>query len=453
MSKENKGVKKYLTFTFGCQMNEHDSEHIAGILEGIGYTPADSQEDADIIVLNTCCVRETAENKVFGLLGRLGKLKKQKPGLVLCLGGCMSQQEHMGKRIKHRFPYVDVVFGTHNVHQLPELIARAGDEGRQVIDVWAESRGVVEDVPLKRQHGVRAWVSITYGCNNFCTYCIVPYVRGRERSREPGAIIGEVEALGREGYKDVTLLGQNVNSYGRDLEGGADFASLLAAVNEINGIYRIRFMTSHPRDFCDKLVAAVANLSKVCEHIHLPVQAGSNKVLRQMNRGYTREYYLELVDKIKTAVPGVALTTDIMVGFPGETDADFADTVDLVQRVEFESAFTFVYNKRQGTPAARMADQVPDEVKSARIQELIELQNSITLRKNGAEMGKVLECLVEGPSRTNKDLMGARTRTGKIVVYRGAPEQTGMFLPLRITGYSLTHLDGEVVPQTNTMEV
>lgn len=449
MSKENKGVKKYLTFTFGCQMNEHDSEHIAGILEGIGYTPADSQEDADIIVLNTCCVRETAENKVFGLLGRLGRLKKQKPGLVLCLGGCMSQQEHMGKRIRERFPYVDVVFGTHNVHQLPELVARAREERRQVIEVWADSRGVVEDVPLKRQNGVRAWVSITYGCNNFCTYCIVPYVRGRERSRQPEAIISEVQELGRAGYKDVTLLGQNVNSYGRDLAGGMDFADLLQEINRVPGIERIRFMTSHPRDFCDKLVAAVANLSKVCEHIHLPVQAGSNNILKQMNRGYTREYYLELVERIRKAVPGVALTTDIMVGFPGETDTDFAETVDLVQRVEFESAFTFVYNKRRGTPAARMTEQVPAEVKSARIQELIELQNSITLRKNRAEVGKVMECLVEGPSRTNRELMGARTRTGKIVVYSGTPEQTGMLLPLRITGYSLTHLEGEVIPDIN----
>lgn len=453
MSINGESPKKYLIITFGCQMNEHDSEHIAGVLEGIGYTPADNQDDADIIVLNTCCVRETAENKVFGLLGRLGKLKKQKTGLILCLGGCMSQQEHMGPRIKERFRYVDVVFGTHNIHQLPVLIEQAMDERRQVIKVWPDSRGVVEDVPARRQQGVRAWVSITYGCNNYCTYCIVPYVRGRERSRAPEAIIGEVGTLGREGYKDITLLGQNVNSYGRDQSDGMDFADLLSAVNDIDGVERIRFMTSHPRDFCDKLVEAVAKLPKVCEHIHLPFQAGSNNILRLMNRGYTREYYLELVDKIKSAVPDVALTTDIMVGFPGETDADFADTVDLVQRVEFESAFTFIYNKRKGTPAARMADQVPDEVKSARIQELIELQNGITLRKNGAEVGKVVECLVEGPSRTNKNLMGARTRTGKIVVYRGVLEQTGMLLPLRITGYSLTHLNGDVLPENNTMEV
>jgi len=453
MSINNKSPEKYFIFTFGCQMNEHDSEHIAGVLEGIGYTPAEHQDEADVIVLNTCCVRETAENKVFGLLGRLGKQKKQRPGLILCLGGCMSQQAHMGSRIKDRFRYVDVVFGTHNIHQLPELIARAVEERHQVIEVWPDSRGVLEDVPAKRQQGVRAWVSITYGCNNFCTYCIVPYVRGRERSRTPEAVIDEVAALGRDGYKDITLLGQNVNSYGKDRSAAMDFADLLAAVNDVDGIERIRFTTSHPRDFCDKLVTAVAKLPKVCEHIHLPVQAGSNNILRLMNRGYTREDYLRLVDKIKSAVPGVALTTDIMVGFPGETDADFADTVDLVQKVEFDSAFTFVYNKRQGTPAAEMANQVPDEVKSARIQALIELQNDITLRKNRAELGKVLECLVEGPSRTNNAFMSARTRTGKIVIYRGTLGQTGLLLPLRITGYSLTHLDGEAVTDNNIMEV
>ncbi|MCL2337610.1 MAG: tRNA (N6-isopentenyl adenosine(37)-C2)-methylthiotransferase MiaB, partial [Firmicutes bacterium] len=412
MNTDNISPAKYFIFTFGCQMNEHDSEHIAGLLEQIGYLPAEDQSEADVVVLNTCCIRETAESKVFGLLGRLGKQKKHRPGLMLCLGGCMSQQPHMGARIKERFRYVDVVFGTHNIQQLPELIARAAAERRQVIEVWPDSRGVSEDLPAKRQPGVKAWVSITYGCNNFCTYCIVPYVRGRERSRTPAAVIDEVAALGRAGYQEITLLGQNVNSYGQDRSAGLDFAGLLAAVNQVDGIERIRFMTSHPRDFSDQLVTAVAELPKVCEHIHLPVQAGSNNILRLMNRGYTRENYLRLVDQIKSTLPGVALTTDIMVGFPGETEADFAATVDLVQRVEFDSAFTFVYNKRKGTPAAAMADQVPDEIKSARIQALIELQNEITKRKNKAEVGKVLECLVEGHSRANDTAMSARTRTG-----------------------------------------
>ncbi|SFR06059.1 tRNA (N6-isopentenyl adenosine(37)-C2)-methylthiotransferase MiaB [Desulfoscipio geothermicus] len=439
-------MQTYHIITFGCQMNEHDSELIAGMLENSGYVPAEDQHEADLIVLNTCCVRETAENKVFGLLGRLGKLKKQKKDMVIAMGGCMSQQEHIGQRIKQRFPYVDIVFGTHNLHTLPDLIAQVCEKKQQIIDVWRDSKEISENVPVKRFHGVRAWVSIMYGCNNFCTYCIVPYVRGRERSRQPEAIIKEITELGKQGYKDVTLLGQNVNSYGKDLSPGMDFADLLVKINDVQGIERIRYMTSHPRDFSDKLVETIQNLPKACEHIHLPVQAGSNSILQKMNRGYTREYYLSLVEKIRTALPGVSLTTDIMVGFPGETDADFADTVDLVRRVEFDSAFTFIYNKRRGTPAAKMEEQVPEEVKSARIQELIELQNEITLRKNEIETGKILECLVEGPSRTNASVMSARTRTNKIVVFRGEQNMVGKFLPLCITGYSLTHLEGEVVP-------
>lgn len=351
----------------------------------------------------------------------------------------------MGRRIKQRFPYVDIVFGTHNIQTLPDLIARVNDSRQQVIDVWPEAGAINEGVPVKRAGGVRAWVTIMYGCNNFCTYCIVPYVRGRERSRQPEAIIREIEELGRQGYKDITLLGQNVNSYGKDLESNVDFAELLTEVNKIEGIERIRYMTSHPRDFCDKLIKTIARLPKVCEHIHLPVQAGSNHVLKLMNRGYTREDYFSLVGKIRSAVPGVSLTTDIMVGFPGETDADFADTIDLVQKIEFDGAFTFIYNKRRGTPAAKREDQVPEEIKSARIQELIKLQNEITLRKNRGEVGRIMECLVEGPSKTNADLMSARTRTNKIVVFHGERGMVGQMMLLRITGFSLTHLVGEVV--------
>jgi len=366
--------------------------------------------------------------------------------LIIAMGGCMSQQEHIGQRIKQRFPYVDIVFGTYNLHTLPDLIAQVCEKKQQIIDVWRDSKEISENVPVKRFHGVRAWVSIMYGCNNFCTYCIVPYVRGRERSRQPEMIIKEITELGEQGYKDVTLLGQNVNSYGKDLSPGMDFADLLVKINDIKGIERIRYMTSHPRDFSDKLVETIQGLPKVCEHIHLPVQAGSDSILQKMNRGYTRDYYLGLVEKIRAALPGVSLTTDIMVGFPGETDADFTDTVDLVKRVEFDSAFTFIYNKRRGTPAAKMEEQVPEEVKSARMQELIELQNKITLRNNKTETGKILVCLVEGPSRTNARVMSARTRTNKIVVFRGEQNMVGKFLPLRIIGYSLTHLEGEVVP-------
>ncbi|TYO97809.1 tRNA-i(6)A37 thiotransferase enzyme MiaB [Desulfallas thermosapovorans DSM 6562] len=427
-------------------MNEHDSELIAGMLENKGYLSAEDQYDADIVVVNTCCVRETAENKVFGLLGRLGQLKKQRPHLIIAMGGCMSQQVHIGKRIKQRFQYVDIVFGTHNIHMLPELIDRVEEQKKQIIDIWPDKKEIIEGLSKKRFHGVRAWVNIMYGCNNFCTYCIVPYVRGREKSRQPEDIINEIQELVQRGYKDITLLGQNVNSYGKDLKDGVDFADLLVKINDIKDLCRIRYMTSHPKDFCDKLVTTVSRLNKVCEHIHLPVQAGSNHILKKMNRGYTREYYLELVEKIRSAVPGVSLTTDIMVGFPGETDADFTDTMELVRKVEFDSAFTFIYNKRQGTPAAGMEDQIPDEIKVERIEKLISLQNEISLRNNKKEVGKTLECLVEGPSKTNANLMSARTRTNKIVVFRGKQDMVGKLVPLRITGSGLTHLEGEFIP-------
>ncbi len=426
-------------------MNEHDSELIAGMMEKKGYILAEGQNDADIIVLNTCCVRETAENKVFGLLGRLGKLKKQKPHLIIAMGGCMSQQEHITPKIKQRFKYVDILFGTHNIHMLPDLIDKAEGQKKQVIDIWSERKDIQEGLSVKRFQGIRAWVSIMFGCNNFCTYCIVPYVRGREKSRQPENIIEEIKELVSNGYHEVTLLGQNVNSYGKDLTSGIDFADLLVKINALEGLNRIRYMTSHPKDFSDKLIMTIANLNKVCEHIHLPVQAGSNNILRKMNRGYTREDYLELVKKIRTAVPGVSLTTDIMVGFPGETDDDFADTIELIKDVEFDSAFTFIYNKRQGTPAAAMEEQIPDPIKIARIEELIALQNEISLRRNKMEVSKILPCQVEGPSKTNADLMSARTSTNKIVIFQGNQKLVGSLVQLRITGYGLTHLEGEVI--------
>ncbi len=426
-------------------MNEHDSELIAGMLENKGYLSAEDQNDADIIVLNTCCVRETAENKVFGLLGRLGQLKKQKPHLIIAMGGCMSQQEHIGLKIKQRFKYVDILFGTHNIHVLPELIDRIESQKKQIIDIWSEQKDIKEGLSVKRFQGVRAWVSIMFGCNNFCTYCIVPYVRGREKSRQPEDIISEIEELVSQGYQEVTLLGQNVNSYGKDLMSGIDFADLLVMISDIKDLNRIRYMTSHPKDFSDKLIITISHLSKVCEHIHLPVQAGSNNILKRMNRGYTREYYLELVEKIRLAIPGVSLTTDIMVGFPGESDADFEDTIELIKNVEFDSAFTFIYNKRRGTPAAGMEEQVSDEKKVARIEELIAMQNKISLCKNKMEVGKTQSCIVEGPSKTNADLMSARTRTNKIVVFRGKRDMVGKPVQLHITGCSLTHLEGEVI--------
>lgn len=429
--------------TFGCQMNEADSELMAGLLEGIGYECTDSAEEADIILLNTCCVRETAENKVWGLLGRLKKYKEHKPGLIIGVSGCMPQLAGVPNEIRRRFPFVDLVFGTHNRHELPAMIARIREGREKVHAVWEKAPAIPDGLPVKRAPGIRAWVPVIHGCNNFCTYCIVPYVRGRERSRSMESILREVRELAEMGYREVTLLGQNVNSYGKDLERKVDFADLLRAVNEVDGLWRIRYTTSHPRDFNDRMIEAVAACSKVCEHFHLAAQAGSNRILKRMNRGYTREYYLDLVARIREAVPAAAISTDLMVGFPGETEADFADTLDLARRVRFGQAFTFVYNPRRGTPAARMPDQVPHAVKSERIQRLIALQKEIALEQNRALEGQTLEVLVEGPSETDRNLMSGRCRTNKQVIFPGKREWTGRLVPVRITEGHLAYLAGE----------
>ncbi|MEW5952759.1 MAG: tRNA (N6-isopentenyl adenosine(37)-C2)-methylthiotransferase MiaB [Bacillota bacterium] len=437
--------KKYLVSTFGCQMNDHDSEVMAGLLEGMGYLPAGEGAEPDIILINTCCVRETAENKVFGLLGRLRRVKEARPETIIGVGGCMVQQYETARRIKLRFPHVDLIFGTHNLPELPRMVRQVAEGRGRVFEVLPEGCEVVENLPRRRVPGLKAWVAIMYGCNNFCTYCIVPHVRGRERSRQPGDILGEVKRLVAEGCREVTLLGQNVNSYGKELAGGYDFAGLLELLEEeVEDLERVRFMTSHPRDFSDRLIKVMAGLNKVCEHIHLPVQAGSTRVLQLMNRGYSREDYLGLVERIKTALPGVSLTTDIIVGFPGETEDDFRQTVDLVQRVGYDSAYTFVYNKRTGTPAAKMDMQVDDQIKSRRIQELIQIQNAIAVNKNQAEEGRALEVLVEGVSKGNEDRYSGRTRTNKLVVFPGCPELVGKTLPVKIIKGTLTHLEGKL---------
>ncbi|ACV62951.1 tRNA-i(6)A37 thiotransferase enzyme MiaB [Desulfofarcimen acetoxidans DSM 771] len=438
---EATGHKKYLIITFGCQMNEHDSEILAGILHNKGYIKTDKQEDADIILLNTCCIRETAESKVYGMLGRLRRLKKSNPDLVLGVCGCMTQQAEAAKKLRQRFPYVDLIFGTHNSHLLSDLLDKVMEKREPVLDVWSDVAPVTGELPVQRVSGIKALVNITYGCNNFCTYCIVPYVRGRERSRSPEDILQEVGGLVIAGYKEVTLLGQNVNSYGKDLKNPLDFADLLLMLED-TGIERIRYMTSHPRDFSDKLIQVIAKSKKVCEHFHLPVQAGSNRILRLMNRGYTRENYLELVDKIRCAVPQAGITTDIIVGFPGETEADFAATLDLLEKVRCYSAYTFVYNKRSGTPAANMQEQIEATVKKARIQELIKMQNKISLADNEAEVGRILDVLVEGPGKTGNNLTG-RTRTNKLVVFAAqANFLTGQTVPVKIIKGRLSHLDG-----------
>lgn len=435
----------YHIMTYGCQMNERDSEILAGMLHEMSYTSTDDVNEADIILLNTCCVRETAENKVWGHIGELKALKCMKPELIIGICGCMSQQREMAEKITKRAPHVDLVFGTHNVHRLPELVNQVKEERKSVIDVWETEGDIVENLPTKRVEGVKAYVTIMYGCNNFCTYCIVPYVRGRERSRNIADISAELEHLIKEGYKEVMLLGQNVNSYGKDLNPKTDFADLLLELEKINGISRIRYMTSHPRDFSDKLIEVIARSEKVCEHFHLPVQTGANDVLTRMNRGYTKEGYMKLVEKIREQIPGASITTDLIVGFPGETDGDFAETIDLLQRVRFDAAFTFVYNKRSGTPAAEMTKQVSDNIKKDRIQKLIFLQNSISREKNLFELGREHEVLVEGINKNDPTFLDSRTRTNKMVLIKGDKGLIGQLRKVKITEAGTWHLNGEII--------
>lgn len=439
-------AKKYLVITYGCQMNEHDSERLAGMLEAAGYRPAPREEDAGVIILNTCCVREKPENKVYGRLGRLKRLKERRPDLLIGVCGCMVQQPQAAEEMRHRAPYIDLIFGTHNLHRLPELLAAARATREQQVEIWKHPlEATPAGLPVKRKDGIKAYVTISYGCNNFCTYCIVPYVRGRERSRPPEQILAEVRQLAAEGYREVTLLGQNVNSYGRDLEEGIDFAGLLAAADQIDGIERLRYTTSHPRDFTQQLIDTIAASRHVCEHFHLPVQAGSNRVLEMMARGYTRAEYLDLVRRIREKIPPAAITTDLIVGFPGETEADFQDTLDLLEKVRFANAFSFIYSPRQGTRAARLPDQVPLEVKKERFNRLLEVQNRISWEINQELVGLEVTVLVEGPSKTNPDLLAGRTRTNKIVVFAGRPELRGSIVPVRITAAETWTLKGELI--------
>ncbi|WP_335324166.1 tRNA (N6-isopentenyl adenosine(37)-C2)-methylthiotransferase MiaB [Heliomicrobium modesticaldum] len=419
----------YHILTYGCQMNERDTESLAGFLQQMGYT-ASTPEEARILLINTCCVRESAERKILGKLGELRKYKLVRPEVVIGIGGCMVQQPGMSERIRKEYPYVDIVFGTHNLHQLPRMLEQC--QFGQVVEVWDSEGEVTENLPERKAEGIKAHVTIMYGCNNFCSYCIVPHVRGRERSRAPEDVIREVQSLVAQGVKEVTLLGQNVNAYGKDLNRQVSFADLLRIVNQVEGLKRIRFTTSHPKDFSLELIAAMAELDKVCEQIHLPVQAGSNRILAAMNRGYSREQYMELIGQIRRAMPDVVLTTDLIVGFPGETEEDFADTLDLIEKVRYDNAFTFLYSKRSGTPAAEFAEQVDAEIKKARFQRLLQLQNRISLEHNQAIIGSVQEVLVEGRSKTNKELMTGRTRGNKIVVFAGADYQVGEIVSVRI---------------------
>jgi len=437
--------KKYTISTFGCQMNENDSEKLAGMLEAMGYTRTDNQEETDLILYNTCCVRENAELKVYGHLGALKSLKAKKPDMVIAVCGCMMQQPEVVNHIKQKYRHVDLIFGTHNLHKLPELLYKALSSEDMIVSVEATEGLIAEGLPIRREHGVKAWLTIMYGCNNFCSYCIVPYVRGRERSRRQSDITDEAWILGRQGFKEITLLGQNVNSYGLDRNDGSSFAKLLRSLEDVEGIERIRFMTSHPKDLSDELIFAMRDCKKVCEHIHLPVQAGSDTILKQMNRKYTRDYYFQLVDKIRQHVPGISITTDIIVGYPGESDYDFEQTLDLVERVRFDYVYTFLYSKRTGTPAAKMDNQISEDVKQSRFEKLLQVQNRIGRQINEEILGKTEEVLVEGLSKNNINMLTGRTRTNKIVNFKGSTDLIGRLVNLKIEKAGTWSLDGKII--------
>ena len=442
--KTNKEKKLFCIQTWGCQMNEEDSEKLSGMLKSVGYTKTESIEEAGIIIYNTCCVRENAENKVFGNLGELKHLKKKNPDLIIAVCGCMMQQEGMADKILKKFPHVNIIFGTHNAYKFPEYLNRVKTEGVQVKEIFNKESEIVEGLPIDRESDVKAFVTIMYGCNNFCTYCVVPYVRGRERSRKSEDIINEIKDLVSKGYKEITLLGQNVNSYGKGLEEDIDFAKLLRKINEVDGLERVRFMTSHPKDLNKDVILAIKECDKLCEQIHLPVQSGSDRILKKMNRHYTKEYYLELVDMIKREIPDVSLTTDIIVGFPGETEEDFLDTLDLVERVGYDSAFTFIYSRRNNTPADMMLNQVPDADKHHRFDRLIKVVNEGVIKSNKVYEGKTVEVLVEGPSKNDATKLTGRTRNGKLVNFSGENVKAGDLVNVKIVRAQPFSLVGEV---------
>lgn len=429
--------------TLGCQMNEHDSEIMLGILQRAGYEAVGSPLAADFILYNTCAVRENPERKLFGQMNMLRQLKEFNPSLILGICGCMPQQPIELKRIEKELSHVDLVFGTHNIHQLPELLSRA-ESGERVIEVWPKEGPVVEGLPAQRVSNLKAYVTIMYGCNQFCTYCIVPQVRGKERSRNPEAIIDEIRSLVAEGHKDIMLLGQNVNAYGNDLGGGVGFADLLRQVDAIAGMRRLRYTSPHPWYMNDDVIAAIAECRSVCEHIHLPVQAGSDRTLRRMGRRYTRDQYLHLVEKMRRAIPNLAVTTDLIVGFPGETEAEFKETLSLVREVAFDGAFMFIFSPRTGTPAARLSAQVPDEVKRERIHRLIEVQNAVSLERNQALLGWEMEVLIDGVGKQPGTVSG-RTRTNKLVTFPGDPNSVGRFAWVRIEKAHTFNLEGAAV--------
>jgi tRNA-N(6)-(isopentenyl)adenosine-37 thiotransferase enzyme MiaB len=426
-------------------MNEHDSETLAGMLEGLGYIANKNKKEADVAIINTCSVRENADKRFFGTLGQLKKVKEDRPDVVVAVCGCMMQQQHIIDTLKEKYPWVDLIFGTHNIHEFPRLLTNVLNERNKIVDVWENGGEIVEGLPSKREFTFKAYVNIMYGCNNFCTYCIVPYTRGRERSRRPEEIVAEVRELAASGVKEITLLGQNVNSYGSGSDFDTDFADLIYLLNDVSGLERIRFMTSHPKDLSDKLIQAFKDCEKLCSSIHLPVQSGSTEILKRMNRRYSKEEYLTLISKLRAAVPEIAITTDIIVGFPGETEEDFAETLNLVERVRYDSAFTFLYSIRKGTPAEKYTEQVPEAVKHERFNRLVELLNGISAEINLTCEGRVLPVLVEGISKTDSKTYAGRTESGKLVNFKASPQLIGQIVPVKITAGKTFSLYGEIL--------
>ena len=451
----NKDLRpKYSILTMGCQLNENDSEKLCGMLEEMGYIRTDNPKEADINLFNTCCVRENAEEKLFGKLGELKKVKEQN-GCIIAIGGCMMQEKHITKKIKESYPYTDIVFGTHTLYRFPEDLYKALKEKKKIEDVLDVDGKIYEDLPIKRESGIKASVTIMNGCNNFCTYCIVPYVRGRERSRMPKDIIQEVEELAKAGYKEITLLGQNVNSYLRvekeknipfeEYEGVNSFATLLRAINKINGIERIRFVSPHPKDFTDDVIKAIAECNKICKLIHLPLQSGNTKVLKEMNRKYTKEQYLNLVEKMKNKIPNLTLSTDIIVGFPRETEEEFEDTLDVVRKVKFEQVYMFIYSRRVGTPADKIENQIPEEIKHKRFDRLKELVESQIEENNNKYVGTIQKVLVEGKSKNNEDMLTGRTDSNKVVIFEGNEDLINKLIDIKIVSQHMWYLKGEIL--------
>ena len=435
----------YKTVTFGCQMNARDSEKLAGILEQIGYVEEPEEEKADFVIYNTCTVRENANQRVYGRLGQLGRIKKKNPHMMIALCGCMMQEPHVVEKLKTSYRFVDLIFGTHNIYKFAELLATRMESGRMVIDIWKDTDKIVEDLPVERKYPFKSGVNIMFGCNNFCSYCIVPYVRGRERSRDPKAIVREIERLVADGVVEVMLLGQNVNSYGKTLEQPITFAELLKEIEKIEGLERIRFMTSHPKDLSDELIQVMAESKKICRHLHLPVQSGSTRILKKMNRRYTKEGYLDLVNRIKTAIPDISLTTDIIVGFPGETEEDFQETLDVVRKVRYDSAFTFIYSKRTGTPAAVMEDQVPEDVVKDRFNRLLKEVQDISAEVCAVHEGTVQTALVESVNDHDSSLVTGRLSNNLLVHFPGDASMIGKFYQVRLNECRGFYYIGELI--------